>query len=105
VTTKVLILIIRSVVNQILEILDNGVSAAGVLEDRAPGSIYSYLTCSIARLADDIFLYQLCQPEIVKFRPWIFLKFKYIVHGKGVCTINEPPDFSDSEVEESDEEE
>jgi hypothetical protein len=89
--------------NQILEILEPGIHASEVLGDRAPGNAYSYLACSIAYLADDIFLYQLCQPEILRFHPWIFFTFKYIVQGKGVCKINEPPDLSESESETGEE--
>lgn len=52
-----------------------------------PASWNYYTTASLARLADDIFMYQIVGYDTLKpYHPWIVDMFPQIMNGKGVST-------------------
>jgi hypothetical protein len=51
-----------------------------------------YLLTSLSMLADDIFLYQVCQPKMETLSRWTFHYFEDIMTGKGVSSLEQLPE-------------
>jgi hypothetical protein len=85
--------LIVAVLDPVLRVLEKGVNPQAVMEDRERFGARDYLENVLARLSEDVFLYQVAQFHYKPISFWVLSNFHNIATGKGVSRHLEAPDW------------